>query len=122
MRNPVSRELFRLTGTDWHSAAVFWREIIVGGIVRAAAGEEIDRHKGRRVLLEASTLDVWLKKRIQRKLRCGPAQSGGPSPKTSGAKKPRRNLAYRGAPSTGCGRLCFKARERNGASPEPLRN
>jgi hypothetical protein len=69
VRNPVSRELFRLTGTDWHSAAVFWREIIVGGIVRAAAGEEIERHEGRRVLLEASTLDVWLKKRMQRRPR-----------------------------------------------------
>jgi hypothetical protein len=61
VRDPVSGELFRLAATDWHST-VFWREIIVGGIVRAQGHEEIGRHDGRRVLIEASALDAWLKK------------------------------------------------------------
>jgi hypothetical protein len=66
VRDSDSGELFRLTGTDWHAAA-FWREIIVGGCIRAQTGEEIGRHDGRRVLLQAAGFEAWLKARVQRR-------------------------------------------------------
>jgi hypothetical protein len=37
VRDPVSGALIRLIGTDWKQAA-FWRDTIVGGIVRRANG------------------------------------------------------------------------------------
>jgi len=49
VRHPVSGALFRLIGIDWKGAA-FWRDTIVGGIVRAQTGEEIALHEGRRLL------------------------------------------------------------------------
>ena len=52
--------MFKLTASDWRGAA-FWRDIIIGGLVRSSACEEIGRHDGRRVLLKADELDVWLK-------------------------------------------------------------
>jgi hypothetical protein len=66
IRHPVSSEWFRLTATDWHSVA-FWRETILSGCVRASVCEEIDRHKERRVLIEVTAFDAWLKKMIQRR-------------------------------------------------------
>ena len=57
----VSGEMFKLTASDWRGAA-FWRDIIVSGIVRSSACEEIERHDERRVLLKADEFDVWLKK------------------------------------------------------------
>lgn len=60
VRDPVSGEMFKLTASDWRGAA-FWRDIIIGGLVRSSACEEIGRHDGRRVLLKADELDVWLK-------------------------------------------------------------
>ncbi len=66
VRDPVSGELFRLTGVDWHAAA-FSREIIVGGCIRAQPGEEIGRHDGWRVLLEVAAFEAWLKARMQRR-------------------------------------------------------
>ena len=61
MRDPTSSQMFQLTTADWRGA-VFWRDIIISGVVRSSAGEEIKRHDGRRVLLKAEQLDVWLTK------------------------------------------------------------
>jgi hypothetical protein len=66
VRHPVPSEWFRLTATDWYSA-VFWRETILSGCVCASVCEEIERHNGRRVLIEATAFDAWLKKMIQRR-------------------------------------------------------
>jgi hypothetical protein len=64
VRDPDSGALIRLIGADWRTAAL-WRDIIVGGVVRTATGEEIARHDGRRVLLEACAFDAWLKAQIR---------------------------------------------------------
>jgi hypothetical protein len=61
VRDPTSGQMFQLTASDWRGA-VFWRDIVVSGVVRSSAGEEIKRHDGRRVLLKADQLDLWLKK------------------------------------------------------------
>ena len=61
MRDPTSSQMFQLTTADWRGA-VFWRDIIISGVVRSSAGEEIKRHDGRRVLLKAEQLDLWLTK------------------------------------------------------------
>jgi hypothetical protein len=66
VRDPVSGALFRLISTDWKPAA-FWRDIIVGGIVRAQTGEEIAPHEGRRVLMEAGAFDAWLNAQLRRR-------------------------------------------------------
>ena len=66
VRDPVSGALVRLIGTDWKEAA-FWRDTIVGGIVRAQTGEEIVPHEGRRVLLEAGAFDAWLSMQMRRR-------------------------------------------------------
>lgn len=58
VRDPQNGELFQLTGADWRGAA-FWRDLIIGGIVRASVGEEIARHEGRRVLLQVTAFEVW---------------------------------------------------------------
>jgi hypothetical protein len=67
VRDPVSGEMFKLTTSDWRGAA-FWRYIIIGGRVHAAACEDIERHDGRRVLIEEVAFDLWLKKQV----RCRP--------------------------------------------------
>ena len=72
VRDPVSGALVRLIGTDWKEAA-FWRDTIVGGIVRAQTGEEIVPHEGRRVLLEAGAFDAWLN--LQMRRRSQPAKA-----------------------------------------------
>jgi hypothetical protein len=74
VRNPVSGEWFRLTGIDWHGAAL-WREMILGSIVRAAPTEEIARHEGRRILLRATALDAWRKKLAQSRPQAQPAEA-----------------------------------------------
>ena len=66
VRDPVSGALFRLVGTDWKQAA-FWRDTIVGGIVRAQTGEEIAPYEGRRVLIEAGAFDAWLNAQMRRR-------------------------------------------------------
>ena len=58
---PTTGQMFQLTASDWRGA-VFWRGIILSGVVRSSACEEIERHDGRRVLLKADEFDVWLKK------------------------------------------------------------
>ena len=73
VRDPVSGALFRLICTDWKQAA-FWRDTIVGGIVRAQTREEIAPHEGRRVLMEAGAFDTWLKAQMRR--RSQPAKGG----------------------------------------------
>ena len=45
VRDRVSGALFRLISTDWKEAA-FWRETIVGGIVRAQTGEGLAPMRG----------------------------------------------------------------------------
>ncbi|MGZ9272052.1 MAG: hypothetical protein ACXW6T_23250 [Candidatus Binatia bacterium] len=67
VRDPASGQLFQLTASDWRGA-VFWRDIIVSGVVRSPACEEIERHNGRRVLIDERTLIAWLKKMTERKL------------------------------------------------------
>jgi len=66
VRDPASGELFQLGASDWRAAA-FWREMIRGGCIRATIGEEIGRHDGRRVLLQAAAFEGWLKARMQRR-------------------------------------------------------
>ena len=66
VRDPVSGALFRLICTDWKQAA-FWRDTIVGGIVRAQTCEEIAPHEGRRVLMEAGAFDAWLNAQMRRR-------------------------------------------------------
>ena len=66
VRHPVSGALFRLIGIDWKGAA-FWRDTIVGGIVRAQTGEEIALHEGRRLLIEAGAFDAWLNAQMRRR-------------------------------------------------------
>jgi hypothetical protein len=66
VRDPQTGQFFRLTGGDWFGAA-FWRDMIVGGVVRASTGEEIYRHKGRRILLEAAAFDAWRRQRAQKR-------------------------------------------------------
>jgi hypothetical protein len=58
VRDPVSGELFRLTASDWCNLGL-WRDTIIGGVVQASIGEAIERHNGRRVLLEASAFEAW---------------------------------------------------------------
>jgi hypothetical protein len=61
VRDPTSGQMFQLTAADWRGAA-FWRDIVASGVVRSSACEEIKRHDGRRILLKADQLDIWLKK------------------------------------------------------------
>jgi hypothetical protein len=72
IRYSVSGALSRLIGTDWKQAA-FWRETIVGGIVRAQMGEEIAPYEGRRILLDTGAFNAWLK--AQQRRRSHPAQA-----------------------------------------------
>jgi hypothetical protein len=60
VRDPDTGELFRLSGTDWHSLRP-WRETIISGFVRAWPGDLLVRHEGRRVLLSAAEFAHWLK-------------------------------------------------------------
>ena len=66
VRDPQTGQFFRLTSLDWWGAA-FWREMIVGGVVRTAPGESIDRHKGSRILLKAAASDAWRQQRAQKR-------------------------------------------------------
>ena len=66
VRDRVSSALFRLISTDWKEAA-FWRETIVGGVVRAQTGEELALYEGRRVLLEAGAFDAWRNTQMRRR-------------------------------------------------------
>jgi hypothetical protein len=66
VRNPRSGALFPMIGSDWKGAA-FWRETIVGGIVRAQMGEEIAAHEGHRILLDAEAFDAWLQAQRRRR-------------------------------------------------------
>ena len=66
VRDRVSGALFRLISTDWKEAA-FWRETIVGGIVRAQTGEGLALYDGRRVLLEAGAFDAWRNTQMRRR-------------------------------------------------------
>jgi hypothetical protein len=128
VRDPVSGALFRLICTDWKQAA-FWRDTIVGGIVRAQTCEEIAPHEGRRVLMEAGAFDAWLNAQMRR--RSQPAKAAcrewleaamreapreGLSRSVSGAKTPTRNSTYRGVPSIKFGRPRCKVPERTGTA------
>ena len=66
VREPTSGEMFKLTTSDWCGAA-FRRDIIIGGVVRAAACEEIERHNRRRVLVEEDKFAAWLRKKMERR-------------------------------------------------------
>jgi hypothetical protein len=66
VRDPQTGQFFRLTGLDWFGAK-FWREMIIGGVVRALPGEGIDRHKGRRILLTAAAFNAWRQRRAQKR-------------------------------------------------------
>jgi hypothetical protein len=56
--------LIQLLGTEWRAAA-FWRDITIGGLVRASAGEPWLRHEGEAVLLEAGAFQTWREWRKQ---------------------------------------------------------
>jgi hypothetical protein len=71
VRDP-SGKLFRIIGADWKETA-FWRETIVGGVVRAQTGEELFPHNGRRVLVEVGAFDAWRNTQMPR--RSQPAES-----------------------------------------------
>jgi hypothetical protein len=66
VRNPRSGALFPMISSDWKGTA-FWRETIVGGIVRAQMDEEIAAHEGRRILLDAEAFDAWLQAQRRRR-------------------------------------------------------
>jgi hypothetical protein len=66
VRDPQTGQFFRLTGLDWFGAK-FWRETIVGGVVRASLGEGINRHEGSRILLKAAAFDAWRQQRAQKR-------------------------------------------------------
>jgi hypothetical protein len=66
VRDPQTGQFFRLTGVDWFGAK-FWREMIVGGVVLASPGEEIERHRGRRILLTAAAFDAWRQQQAQKR-------------------------------------------------------
>ena len=66
VRDPVSGALFRMISGDWKGAA-FWRETIVGGILRAQMDEQIAAHEGHRVLLDAEAFDAWLQAQRRRR-------------------------------------------------------
>jgi hypothetical protein len=63
-RDPVSHKLLRLTASVWHGHAG-WYDTVLGGVIRASIGEEIERYNGRRVLLQASAFEGWLKQLVQ---------------------------------------------------------
>lgn len=66
VRDPGSGEMFCLEPEDWRGAA-FWQDIIRGGVIRSSACESIERHDGRRVLVEEESFNRWLaeaKKRL----------------------------------------------------------
>jgi hypothetical protein len=65
VRDPASGTMFRLEPGDWRGAA-FWEDIIGGGVIRSSACESIERHQGRRVLIEEGALDRWLAAEKQR--------------------------------------------------------
>ena len=56
--------LVQLLGTEWRAAA-FWRDIIIGGLVRASADEPWLRYDGEAVLLETGAFQVWRAQRLQ---------------------------------------------------------
>jgi hypothetical protein len=66
VRHPAAGEIFRLTANDWRSAA-FWDHTIRGGIIHSAAGEDIGRHDGLRVLVEEAAFSRWLTEERNRK-------------------------------------------------------
>jgi hypothetical protein len=97
VRDPVSGELFRLAGADWHAAA-FWREIIVGGCICGQPGEEIGRHDGWRVLLEVAAFEAWLKARMQRRPQAADKDCGAwleAAMRASPKRKPKRKSKWR---------------------------
>jgi hypothetical protein len=53
--DPGSQTYFRLEPADWRQAA-FHDHIIRGGFIRSVAGESIERHEGRRVLISKAEL------------------------------------------------------------------
>jgi hypothetical protein len=58
VRNPISGALIRLIGSNWRDAA-FWRDIILGGNVRAQPGEDMALYEGWSVMLERSEFERW---------------------------------------------------------------
>jgi hypothetical protein len=58
VRDSVSGELFRLTASDWCNLGL-WRDTIISGMVQTSVGDALERHAGRRVLLEASAFEAW---------------------------------------------------------------
>jgi hypothetical protein len=67
-----SGELIQLTGIDWKTAKL-WRDIILGGVVRAFPPEEMDRYEGGRVLLEDPIFETWRLRRLPADVKEVPA-------------------------------------------------
>ena len=57
--DPDAGEFFRLESSDWRGSA-FWEHTIRGGVIHASARESIERHDGRRVLIEDVEFGRWL--------------------------------------------------------------
>jgi hypothetical protein len=68
----ASGALVQLTGIDWKTAKL-WRDIILGGVVRAFPPEEMDRYEGGRVLLEDSIFETWRLRRLAADVKEVPA-------------------------------------------------
>lgn len=66
VRDPAGSQMFRILPSEWMRCA-FWREMIVGGQVRASVGEDIQRHDGRTLLIKTVALDNWLARERERR-------------------------------------------------------
>lgn len=60
----TSGTLVPLVGVEWKDA-VLWRDIILGGIIRASIGHGWAAYEGCAVLLETSTFEAWHKQRLR---------------------------------------------------------
>lgn len=57
-------QLFRIRPSDWRRAA-FIRDIVIGGVVRASVGGDIERYHGDTVVVEEAALKKWLRQRTR---------------------------------------------------------
>jgi hypothetical protein len=98
VRDPVSGGLgFRLSCIDWLGAS-FWRDIIIGGVMRVAAGEPIAlHHDGQQVLLELTAFEKWCHTLVLEQRPCPPPEEPErlPEPEQRQRPKHKQELARR---------------------------
>jgi hypothetical protein len=68
VRDATSGIIFRIPGADWWQAS-YWREIILGGRIRAPESDRIACHAGQDVMIETTLFDEWLEHRTARETR-----------------------------------------------------